>query len=130
MGLPGAGGGNRTLTVSPPPDFESGASTNSATPAPTRKLNVLIERFTNNKLKQKLIDNISYMFSFWSFAGRLAVPERQKRLQCAPSESSPPGQEQRVSATGSTVQICVACWRQPASKRRLLACDDGDFPHY
>ncbi len=29
----GTEGGTRTHTVSPPPDFESGASTNSATPA-------------------------------------------------------------------------------------------------
>ncbi len=29
----GTEGGSRTHTVSPPPDFESGASTNSATPA-------------------------------------------------------------------------------------------------
>ncbi len=31
--LNGTEGGTRTHTVSPPPDFESGASTNSATPA-------------------------------------------------------------------------------------------------
>ncbi len=34
----GAEGGNRTRTVSPQPDFESGASTNSATPARGRGL--------------------------------------------------------------------------------------------
>ena len=37
-GLDGAGRGNRTLTMSPPPDFESGASTSSAIPARGAKL--------------------------------------------------------------------------------------------
>src|SRR5688572_8845435 len=35
---PGAGRGNRTPTVSPPPDFESGASTSSAIPAKSAQL--------------------------------------------------------------------------------------------
>ncbi|KTD51798.1 hypothetical protein Lqui_0642 [Legionella quinlivanii] len=42
----GTEGGTRTHTVSPPPDFESGASTNSATPA--RETDYNKEIFGNN----------------------------------------------------------------------------------
>ena len=38
----GAGGRNRTGTVSPPADFESAASTNFATPAGEEKLKLVI----------------------------------------------------------------------------------------
>ncbi len=40
----GAGGGSRTHTASRPPDFESGASTSSATPAGNEKLERRLER--------------------------------------------------------------------------------------
>ena len=47
----GAGGGTRTLTVSPPPDFESGASTDSAIPANEPLYKITVEKERDYPLK-------------------------------------------------------------------------------
>ena len=52
-GLFGAGGGGRTRTVSLPPDFESGTSANSITPAFGRDAYSIARKIKKIKMQEK-----------------------------------------------------------------------------